>query len=595
MTPSPRTPLIALIAVLGCVASGRAAAQATPGFALDHFEPSEQGSEWFVSESLDLRGRTRPAIGVASGWAHQPLLAVNPDGSTRAVLVGDQTLLYVGGTVVVVDRVRFGIELPAALYGTGNPAGTLGAPDSFGVGDLRLGTDVRLYGVYGDLVTVAAGLHVFLPTGSRTAYLSDGSARLRPRVLAAGERGAFVYAAALAFEYRPDERPVPNTDLGSSVLFSVSAGARLLGRALVVGPEIFGGTTVTGPDAAFGPRNTPVEALLGGHYTSSSFRVGLGAGPGLTRGLGSPAWRALASFEWAPADMARVRDERSASGLEPGACPDGRSAHASSGAGGCLPDRDADTIADAEDACPDLPGVASTDPKRNGCPPDRDGDSIPDAEDACPDVPGVRSGDAKLNGCPPDRDGDGLPDQEDACPDAIGVRTTDPKTNGCPVDPDRDHDGTANEVDACPDVAGPANADPQKNGCPLAFVEGDRIRITDEVQFRTGTAVLDPSSEDTLMAVRKILTDHESIHHLQVQGHTDSMGSAARNQKLSEDRASSVRRWLIAHGIASPRLSSTGFGSTRPLVSNEDEEGRRQNRRVEFHIETSDSPDSHSQ
>lgn len=564
MTPSPRTPLAALIAVLGCMASGRAAAQATPGFALDHFEPSEQGSEWFVSESLDLRGRNRPAIGVASGWAHQPLLAVNPDGSTRAVLVGNQALLYVGGTVVVVDRVRFGIELPAALYGAGNPVGALGAPDSFGVGDLRLGTDVRLYGVYGDLVTLAAGVQVFVPTGSRSAYLSDGSARLRPRVLAAGERGAFVYAAALAFEYRPDERPVPNTDLGSSVLFSVSAGARLLGRALVVGPEIFGGTTVTGPDAAFGTRNTPVEALLGGHYTSSSFRVGLGAGPGLTRGLGSPAWRALASFEWAPADRARVREEHSASGLEGvGVCPDGRSVQASIGAGGCLPDRDADTI--------------------------------PDAEDACPDLPGVRSGDARLNGCPPDRDGDGLPDEEDACPDATGVRTTDPKTNGCPVDPDRDHDGIANEGDACPDVAGPANADPQKNGCPLAFVEGDRIRITDEVQFRTGTAVLDPSSEDTLMAVKKILTDHESIHHLEVQGHTDSMGNAARNQKLSEDRASSVRQWLIAHGIASSRLSSMGFGSTRPLVSNEDEQGRRQNRRVEFHIETSDSPDSHSQ
>jgi len=260
-----------------------------------------------------------------------------------------------------------------------------------------------------------------------------------------------------------------------------------------------------------------------------------------------------------------------------------------------LPDRDADTIPDAQDACPDVPGATSPDAKRHGCPPDRDGDTIADAEDACPDVPGVRSGDAKLNGCPSDRDGDGLPDQEDACPDAAGVRTTDPKTNGCPVDADRDHDGIANEVDACPEVAGPANADPQKNGCPRAFVEGNRIRITEDVQFRTGTAVLDPSSEETLLAVQKILADHESIHHVEVQGHTDSVGSAARNQKLSEDRASTVRRWLISHGVAGSRLSSMGFGSTRPLVSNEDEQGRRQNRRVEFHIDNSDSPDSRSE
>jgi OmpA-OmpF porin, OOP family len=555
---APRALIVCALG-LGCLYSRRGAAQATTGFALDQFEPSERGSDWFVSDSLDLRGRTRPVVGATAGWAYRPLIAISADGTSRGALVSDQATLYLGGTLTVVDRVRFGIDLPVVVYGTGDSLGSLAATDSFAAGDLRLGADARLFGDYGKALTVAAGAQVFLPTGSPGAYASDGAVRLRPRLLAAGELGRFIYAAGVAFEYR-GERWVAGTTLGSGVLFFASAGAHALVRTLTLGPEIVAGTVVTGPDGAFGARNTPVEAMVGGHYTASSLRFGLGGGPGLTRGVGSPAWRLLASFEWTP----------------------------EYGEG----DRDGDRIADVEDACPDARGPRSSNPKMNGCPPDRDRDSIADAEDACPDVPGVASPEPMRNGCPPDRDGDGVPDPEDACPEVAGVHTADPKTDGCPADPDRDHDGIANEADACPDASGPANADPKKNGCPLAFVEGALIRITDQVQFRTGTAVLDPSAEAILTAVKKILADHPEIVHVEVQGHTDSTGNAARNQRLSENRANSVRRWLVSHGVASAGVSSLGFGSTRPLVSNEDEEGRRQNRRVEFHIDTEGAPGS---
>lgn len=64
---------------------------------------------------------------------------------------------------------------------------------------------------------------------------------------------------------------------------------------------------------------------------------------------------------------------------------------------------------------------------------DKDGDGICATEDACPEVDGVRTTDPKTNGCPSDRDHDGFIDKEDACPDAPGARTADPKTNGCPT------------------------------------------------------------------------------------------------------------------------------------------------------------------
>lgn len=97
-------------------------------------------------------------------------------------------------------------------------------------------------------------------------------------------------------------------------------------------------------------------------------------------------------------------------------------------------DRDLDEVLDDEDACPDHPGLASSDSAQNGCPQrkDRDGDGVFDTQDACPDSAGVATGDAR-DGCPPDRDGDGIFDADDACPDAAGFVQTDRKLHGCTV------------------------------------------------------------------------------------------------------------------------------------------------------------------
>lgn len=547
----------------------RAQSKSSGGYALDRFDPSERGSEWFALDTLDLRGHVRPAAGVVFDWAHRPLALYDKDGNVTKEIVGEQIFLHVGGSVVFWDRLRVAANLPIAIYETGD-TGTLAsnnttypAPGGAGIGDLRLSGDFRFLGTYGDAFTLAGGVSVYFPTGSREKYTGDETLRLQPHVIGAGDIGPFVYSAKLGVNVRPDDRSFGDTKLGTEFNFGGAVGLRVLDKKLVIGPEVYGSTVFA---RAFDKPATPAEGILGFHYSAGDFRFGAGGGAGLTRGFGSPVARVVATLEWAP------RFEKPEE------------------------DRDHDGILDKDDACPDTPGVHTDDPKTNGCPPppppegpkDTDGDGIMDPDDACVDVPGVKTDDPKTNGCPSDRDKDGILDKDDACPDVPGVKTQDPKTNGCPPDPDRDKDGIPNEEDACPDEPGKKNPDPKKNGCPQAFIKDGQIRILDQVKFATASAqiVKGKDSEDILNAVLKVLTDHPDITKVRVEGHTDDRGSAKLNTKLSADRAASVVKWLTQHGIAADRLTSAGFGPDRPIESNTTPEGRQANRRVEFHIDS---------
>jgi outer membrane protein OmpA-like peptidoglycan-associated protein len=518
-------------------AGGASAQQTAEGFSLNRFDPSERGSEWFVLDSLDLRGKNRIAVGVVGDWSHKPLVLYAPDGSESKRLVGDQLFLNAGGSVILFDRLRLALNVPVAIYQRaeeGTLDGITYSPSGkASFGDVRVGADVRLLGSYGDPVTLAAGVQVYLPTGSRTDYTGDGKVRVAPRVLGAGDLGPLTYAGRLGFQYRPQDGKYATGDIGSEVQFAAAVGLRMADKKLVVGPEFYGSTVVSSSDAVFKKLSTPVELIVGGHYTfANMFRAGLGVGPGLTRAFGTPQVRVLASLEYVPAFV------------PPPPPPPPPS------------DRDGDGILDAEDACPDVPGARTNDPKTNGCPPppsDRDGDGILDAEDACPDVPGVRTNDPKTNGCPPppsDRDGDGIIDAEDACPDVPGVKTDDPKTNGCPP----------------------------------ARIEAGEIKITQQVNFKTNSSVILPQGDTVLSAIKPILDEHTEIKKLRVDGHTDSRGTAAYNMGLSIRRAESVVKWLVTHGVDMARLTSKGFGLTKPIQTNKTDEGRLHNRRVEFHI-----------
>lgn len=207
---------------------------------------------------------------------------------------------------------------------------------------------------------------------------------------------------------------------------------------------------------------------------------------------------------------------------------------------------------------------------------DSDGDGVPDADDLCPDVPGPASN----HGCPvaSDRDGDGVADEIDRCPDLPGPR----ENFGCPW-PDRDRDGVADKDDRCPDVPGP----PENFGCPreqtLVVVRKDRIELKQRVNFAPNRARILPDSYELLRQVAQALNDAPGVP-VQVEGHTDAVGNAAANLKLSQARAEAVRKFLLARGVRPGQLVARGFGATRPLASNKTRAGKAKNRRVEFHM-----------
>jgi outer membrane protein OmpA-like peptidoglycan-associated protein len=539
---------------------------------VDRYRPAERGSRWFTSESLDASAEHPFWIGATYDWAHRPLTVYDSDGSAVGDVIRNQSLLHLGFNYSPVTRLRLGANLPVVLSTSGaswTVAGrTYRAGNGGGVGDLRLGGDYRLLGAPDSGFRLAGSLQLFLPLGSSSAYASDGAFRIYPRLVAAGDAGRLAWAFGFGTDIRTEKESFAGRSIGSELGFTASIGAKLADGRLTLGPELLGSTRLAS-NQFFEKRGTPLELLFGGHYAvADGFLLGAAAGPGLSTGLGSPASRLLISLDYSPTKK-----------VQPKPTP--------------LPDRDRDGFVDPNDGCPDVAGVYSDDPARRGCPAakDADGDTIVDSDDACPNESGIASTSRETNGCPPpkDSDHDGVPDATDACPTDPGFHTALPATDGCPPPKDSDGDTIYDEVDACPKQVGPTNVDRTKNGCPVATVVEDKIIILERVEFDTGKATLRPESDKVLLAVLAVLNEHPEITRVRVEGHTDNQGNAARNLTLSKQRAAAVVKWLTDHHIDAKRLTFQGFGQTKPLESNDTDLGRQNNRRVEFHIESSNS------
>ena len=124
----------------------------------------------------------------------------------------------------------------------------------------------------------------------------------------------------------------------------------------------------------------------------------------------------------------------------------------------------------------------------------------------------------------------------------------------------------------------------QNSGVSVKRV-GDRIvlNMPNNITFKTDSYDINASFYDVLNSVVLVLKEYEKTM-INVSGHTDSTGSDAYNQTLSENRAASVGQYLISQGIVSMRIMTQGFGKTRPIANNDIPEGRQQNRRVELEI-----------
>ncbi|MDR2579902.1 MAG: OmpA family protein [Fibromonadaceae bacterium] len=108
-----------------------------------------------------------------------------------------------------------------------------------------------------------------------------------------------------------------------------------------------------------------------------------------------------------------------------------------------------------------------------------------------------------------------------------------------------------------------------------------------DILFETGRADLKPELRENLSAIGAILQSLLTESEVTVEGHTDNVGTAEFNQRLSEQRANAVMQYLIERGINAERLEAVGYGFSRPVADNETDEGRARNRRVELVIKDS--------
>ena len=266
-------------------------------------------------------------------------------------------------------------------------------------------------------------------------------------------------------------------------------------------------------------------------------------------------------------------------------------------------DSDMDGVSDNKDKCPDTPAGVVVD--KNGCPVDTDGDGVPDYLDKCPTVKGLVS----LNGCP-DADGDGVADIDDKCPDTPKGWKVD--ATGCPLD--QDHDGVADAIDKCPDT--PAGVTVDKDGCPVD-TDGDGVPdYLDKCptvagpKENNGCPVVEKTAEEMVapeMRIEPVYFDYDKSNILNVEkakidklvkllkankdyevnmtGNTDSKGTEEYNMALSKRRIDSVAKAITTSGVKQNRISKEKpLGETKPAATNDTEEGRALNRRVEFEV-----------
>jgi OOP family OmpA-OmpF porin len=208
---------------------------------------------------------------------------------------------------------------------------------------------------------------------------------------------------------------------------------------------------------------------------------------------------------------------------------------------------------------------------------DSDADGVADAVDQCPGTPAGVEVDAK--GCPLDTDGDGVADHMDQCPGTPTGAKVDAK--GCPVD--TDGDGVADYADKCPGT--PAGMMVDASGCPRATksakVTAAGTWLYEDIRFANGKAELTASSTPVLQEIAAAMKANPEVK-VEIQGHTDSRGSLALNERLSQERADAVRNYLLDQGIAPERMRAKGYGPHRPIADNNTADGRAQNRRVEL-------------
>ncbi len=546
----------ALIAFL-CLASAPFAqdARAAEPFEVELFEPlPSQGINHLQVGASRVLAHMRPSFGLILHYQTDPYVLSNSDGDVVTRLIDSRATTELWAALGLFDALEVGVVLPIVLTQSGedlSAVGLSGSLDGASLRDLRIVPKLQLFESDGFGIGLLG--QIFVPTGNGDQLASDGAVRGQIRAIFDYEHSSgFAFALDGGLDFRPRRQTLTHISddavrLGAAVRVPLGTDwLRLLGtvHALVPlvadrDPNNLAIDNVNGPDAA-------VEVDLALEARFGDFVASVGAGHGLTDGIGSPELRVFALFGYTPQEG----------------------------------DRDGDGILDSDDECPDDPEDFDGFQDGDGCPdPDNDKDGILDVRDQCPLEPEDFDGFQDEDGCPdPDNDKDGILDVNDKCPnvpeDFDGLGDED----GCPED-DFDGDGILDNNDKCPRVPETKNGYQDEDGCPD---ELPSITLTEVVYFHTASSTIKTESYALLNSIAELLQQHPEISVVAIDGHADERGSDEYNDGLTQRRAASVVDYLAKKGIARDRLTPRGFGERRPIDPGHDESAWVKNRRVEL-------------
>lgn len=173
---------------------------------------------------------------------------------------------------------------------------------------------------------------------------------------------------------------------------------------------------------------------------------------------------------------------------------------------------------------------------------------------------------------PVDTDGDGVNDADDRCPGTPGGAEVD--MQGCALD--SDGDGVKDYADDCPGT--PAGVVVDDAGCP---VKDEVVLTIDRLGFAYDSAELNGRARSALDAAVDVIKSHSSVQ-MDVVGYADSRGTDEYNIKLSQRRAQAAVDYLVSKGVSAGQLRAVGRGEADPVASNDNDDGRARNRRVEL-------------
>ncbi len=534
---------------------------------------------------------------------------------------------------VSYERVRLAIDIPVYLAAKGD------LESGGGIGDVSLDIKGTLLDPKTAVFGLGLGARFIMPTANTVPGLRNGAWGWEVDLIADKRFGNLLVAANLGTKGVPNV-DLSNVDVNDALFWKVGAGYAIVPKAGVsldfAGQA--GYADITNPVAI------PFEGIVGGWgKIGDSLAIRGGVGTGITRGIGSPLFRAILGVGYEP-PLSR--------------------------------DLDKDGIVDKKDSCPTDPEDVDTFQDEDGCPdPDNDNDGLLDAndqcplnaedldqwkdEDGCPDpttlvkvklVNGktgatVENAKTALKGPTPTEAQDGEFELElgegnytvaatlekflpldaffdvkngppqtfefkilpDVVPGKIVLKVTD--TKGKPVV------ATWTIDEGAAISTGESSVEPGKHQIvvraegygsvilPAEVAEGQTVELTaqlqkskvkvtkekidfkDKIFFETGNAVIKPESFPLLNEISAIILDRKDILTVRIEGHTDIRGSDADNLTLSDARAKSVKDYLIGKGIDAGRLNSIGYGETKPIDPANNAKAWEKNRRVEFFVE----------